>query len=632
MKHRAAIRTLLQSCLRKDPRKRLRDIADARIDIEAGANPSATDPSAVVAPVVFLRRKRRIRALASVLALTVAAGTLIYLQSPRIVPSELAVFPIAPADGSRFTGTSPEFAISPDGRHIAFVASSTRESALWVRSVAALEPRPVAGTEGARNPFWSPDSQSIGYFADDKLKTVRVTGGSPVDVCPGPGTSGASAPSGTWNNSGVIVFGPSQGTLYKVDSNAGTATPVTTTTDGTVHRWPWFLPDGRHFLFLALRGEKGELRVGSLESPDSVTLAPAESHVTFAAGHLFFVRGGNLMAQPFDADARRPTADPLYLGAQAGVDPPWQRGMFSVSRTGRLVYRPTARARAQLTWLDRGGRSVGTVGDPGVFFNLDLSPDQQRVAISKLTERPGADATFDIWLMDVATGILSKLTDDPAWEFDPAWSPDGTQVAFNSNRPRPGPYGLFVRASNSSGKDVPLVERESGVNASSPDWSRKDVIVYASGDGLWTLRMTGDRKPTIFLSTQQARHGGVFSPDGRWIAYDSDATGRNEVYVRPFPAREGVFPISRDGGSHARWRDDGKELFFLAPDRTMMAARIDAARSFTASVPQPLFPSQLGSPGNRPYAVTRDGQRFLIPIEAHEPLRTVMDWRALLPR
>jgi eukaryotic-like serine/threonine-protein kinase len=371
-----------------------------------------------------------------------------------------------------------------------------------------------------------------------------------------------------------------------------------------------------------------------LTSDRTVSLGPFESHAEYVDGRLLFVRGGNLMAQPFDADTLRPTGDPVRLGALAAVDPPWQRGMFSVSATG-LAYSGTARTPSELTWLDRQGQPLGTVGPPGVYFNLDLSPDEQRVAVSQLTHPRGAGGRRDIWLIEAEGGGPQLLTDDAAWDFDPAWSRDGSQVAFNSNRPRPGrsPFSLFMRASDASGQDELLVD--AGTSIMAPDWSPDGVIVYyqvgqSTGDDLWTLSTTSDRKPTVFLRTPYNEGGGVFSPNGRWIAYHSDVSGRMEVYVRPFPAREGhgIF-VSRDGGRAPRWRGDGEEIFFLSLEGMMMAADFDPARQ-QAAVPHPLFPTHLIT-HNRPYAVTKDGQRFLVPRPLPDaPITVVLNWPAML--
>ena len=347
------------------------------------------------------------------------------------------------------------------------------------------------------------------------------------------------------------------------------------------------------------------------------------------------------MAQPFDADTRQLTGDPTLIVENAAVDPPWQRGMFSVSEASRLVFSRTARTISQLTWLDRNGKRGTTVGDPGVFFNLDLNPDETHVAGSRLTAQPGTRPQLDIWLIDLArAGLTWRLTDDPAWEFDPAWSPDGKLVAFNSNRPEPGKslYALFVRPANSSGMDELLAARESSV--STPDWSpdRRFIVFGASGPGtdgdLWILPMTGERKPMLFLKTPYNESSATFSPDGRWIAYESNASGRSEVYVRPFPVKEGVFPISRDGGWSPRWRGDGKELFFLSLDGTLMSAVIDTG--LAAALPKPLFSTTLRPGNGHPYAVMRDGQRFLIPIP-HQPaggseLTVIVNSSAMLAR
>ena len=559
------------------------------------------------------------------------AMALLYLRDARSIQTDLVEFSIAPVGLSRYTGTAPEFAISPDGRHVAFAATTQGVSTLWVRSLATLAQHSIPGTEGAQNPFWSPDSESLGFFASGQLKTIRVSGGSPVFVCEAPFVD-AGAPSGTWNRSDVIVFGLNRDPLQRVGSQGGTPTPVTTLTkDDARHRWPSFLPDGQHFLYLAQGLRSGELRIGSLASADTVSLGPSESHGEYAAGHLFFVRGGALVAQPFDAGARQPTGAPLFLNAQTAVDPPFQRGMFSVSAAGRLAYSRTARTPSALTWLDRQGKVLGTAGEPGVYFNLDLSPDERQVAVSQMTEI-GGKSQVDIWLIELATGRASRLTDDLRWDFDPAWSPDGKFVVFNSSPDLRNEHSLFIRPAHGSGEQDSLVKSDGAILAA-PDWSRGDrVVVYtkrtsASDSDLWTVPLAGDRKPAAFLETTYIEAGGVFSPDGQWIAYESNVSGRNEVYVRPFPVQPGQYPISRDGGWAPRWRGDGKELFFLSLDGTLMAAGIDTTRSFVPSLPQRLFTTELRPGSFHPYAVTRDGQRFLIPREMPPaPITVVLNW------
>ena len=326
---------------------------------------------------------------------------------------------------------------------------------------------------------------------------------------------------------------------------------------------------------------------------------------------------------------------------RASVDPPWQRGTFSVSTVGRLVYRRVARTPSDLTWRDRHGMAQGVVGEPGVYFNVDLSGDDRRLAVSQLVQRPGESAQFDIWIVDLTrANAASRLTDDPGWEFDPAWSPDD-RVVFNSNKPDPerSPLRLFVRLSDGSGKEQQLTA-EDGL-ATSPDWSRDGRFISynytkrgsTTGVDLWTLDMAASASPTEFLATRYDESNPSFSPDGRWIAYHSNSSGDTQVYVRPFPLGQGVVPISRDGGWVPRWRGDGKELFFLSADGAMMAVSIDTTEGFVAGVPKKLFQTSISpaaSRNNRPYDVTRGGERFLLPeLQSDPPLSVVLNWPAL---
>ncbi len=284
--------------------------------------------------------------------------------------------------------------------------------------------------------------------------------------------------------------------------------------------------------------------------------------------------------------------------------------------------------------MDRSGRPAGTVGDPGTYGNLDLSPNGQQVAVAKLIPRPGTWPQADIWVIDLATGRATGLTDDPNGDYDPAWSPDGKQIVFNSDRM--GPSSLFTRPSDGSGADTPLVNTGKD-NFTVASWSRANVLIFNvfnkdSASDLWTLSMSGDRTHKVFLSSKHSELNGTFSPDGRWVAYQSDASGRYEVLVRPFPAKDPAQAVSRDGGKFPRWRGDGKELFFVSPDGTMMAADFDPASGLPKGVPKPLFPTPIGLGDNRPYVVDKKGDRFLFSIAPAAEISVVVDWRALLPR
>jgi len=634
----AAIRTLLERCLRKDPRMRLHDIADARIELDDGNKPLASTKSAPDAarPGSFRRRDRLGWIVAGVLALALGGTMLLYRRGvPQAAPA-LVEFPILPPEGSKFTKPQVEFAVSPDGRHVAFIANSRAGSSLWVRSLAAVDPRPLRGTEGARNPFWSPDSQSIGFFAGNQLKTVLASGEAAVVPFRGSESYApvmdaiGGAPSGTWSSQDIVVFGPSNdGSLRQLNMKTGGTTTPATTRGTAVHRRPRFLPDGRRFLYLS---GQSELRAGSLTTADTIVIGTFDSPA-YSAGHLLFTRGGNLMAQSFNEETLRLEGNPAPLRVQVNGGMPGFP-VFSASPNGPLVFLPPPTTEPQLTWLDRGGRRVGLVGNPGVVGgNLDLSPDGQQVAFS------GNDTTGHggIWLTELATGRATPLTDNAPDGTDAAWSPNGKQIVFNSGRL--GGLSLFLRSADGSGVDVPLVKYEKSVakNFSVASWSRADVLIFnaydQSGDSdLWTLSMSGDRTPKIFLSSKHSEMNGTFSPDGRWVAYQSNASGRYEVVVRPYPNKDPAQTISYDGGKYPRWRGDGKELFFVSPDGTMMAVGFDATNGVSQGVPQALFPTQIRSGDNHPYAVDKDGQRFLLKVVPDPQVVVVMDWRTLLDR
>jgi serine/threonine protein kinase/Tol biopolymer transport system component len=638
-----SIRTLLHRCLRKDPQKRLHDVADARIELDEIDPPLRSSANARDLWPGNLQRLGWITAALLAVALLGAVSVAVVLVRRSQPAADSVEFSVGPPENASFTadGAPPHFTVAPDGRHVAFVAYSQGVSMLWVRPIARPQWRRLAGTEGAAAPFWSPDSESIGFFADNQLKTIRLVGGSPQRLCE---ATLAQWSTGAWNRRGVIVFG-GLGALLMVRSTGGTPTPVTTLVKSeTAHRWPAFLPDDDHFLYLAQRAGANELRVGSLTSTETASLGPFESNAVYAQEHLLFVRAGSLMAQSFDRTTRQLKGDPFVLAEQTGVVPPNQRGLFSVSATGVLAYTRMGRLLAQLTWMDREGNTLDTAGDPGFFANLDLSPNDLHVAVSELREQPGGQSNVDIYLIDLTrAGTSSRLTDHARREFDPAWSPNGLYIAFNSDRADASRYSLYVRQANRSGEDDLLVKTQTSITA--PAWSPKgDVIVYgewaaASGSDfdLWTVALAGDRKPSVFLKTPYDEASGAFSPDGKWIAYHSNESGRSEVYVRPFPKQEGQFLISRNGGRAPRWRADGKELFFLAADGTLMAAGIDTTTAFAATVPHMLFRTGLTEAGNfHPYAVAKDGQRFLIPVRREAPgstpITVVLNWPATLPK
>ncbi|MDA2938906.1 serine/threonine-protein kinase [Acidobacteria bacterium AH-259-A15] len=559
----------VRRCLAKKPDERWQSANDLTGElkwiVEAGSQ------AGVPAPVLTRRRSRQRLGW-------IAAGALCL---PLIATLSLSVIHlrevVEEAQPMRFFVSPPEqvtlswwdfTVISPDGKHLVFATRSADSSnLLWVRSLDSLTARSLPGTGSARHPFWSPGSRFIGFFSRGKLKKVPLSGGPSQTLCDAPTGRG-----GSWNREGTIVFNPHWGgPLQYVSAAGGEAKSLTELDESrgeTAHRWPCFLPDGRHFLYLALSSqpENRGIYLASLDSEEKKRLLSANLNAAYAEpGYLLFMRESTLMAQPFDKKGLELTGEPFPLAENVDRNEHtwYTAAFFSVSENGVLTYR-SGLSKNQLVWLDREGKRLGApVGEPADYSNPELSPDGKRVAVGRLDPET---QTRDIWLFDLARGTSSRLTFDPADDLNPVWSADGTRIAFTSDRK--GQRDIYQKMASGTGEDELVLE--SGEQKSVTDWSADGrFLLYSvrnpqTGTDVWMLPLSEEGKPTPFLQQSFREREAQFSPDGRWVTYESNESGTRQVFVQPFPATGGKWQISTQGGVQPRWRRDGKELFYIA--------------------------------------------------------------------
>jgi len=623
----------IRKCLAKDPEDRWQTARDLQLELKwiAESGSQAGAPAVVVAG----RKQRELLAWIAAAALAVVAIAFavgFVLRAPQPPPVLRAT--VLPPEKTDIQAA----AVSPDGTRLAFSARSADGTIkLWVRSLDALSAQALSGTEGAYLPFWSADSRSLGFFTTDgKLKKIEASGGPPITLC-----DASTARGGTWNRDGVILFGlVGRNGIQRVSSAGGAATPVTKLDEARKdanHRWPVFLPDGQHFLFNVRSTDRSlaqgeELHVGSLDGKVNKKLLPVSFNVQYASGHTLFVRESTLMAQPFDTKRLEFAGDAFPIAEQVLTVGGYGYAAISASENGVLAYRTGAgQSGSKLAWFDRQGKELGALGDQAIYFNPKISSNGQKVAVDISDPKVGPP---DVWVYDVARGLRTRLTFDSQADMLPVWSPDGTRVAFRSARR--GPDDLYMKDASGAGNDELLFE--SAENKVATSWSADGrYLLFDSnnpktGRDIWVLPMKGERKPYLFLQTDYQESEAMFSPDGRWVAYRSNESGREEIYVKPFPGPAGRWQVSTGGGTRAKWRRDGKEILYLADDDKIMSAEIRVkGTAIEVGAVKALFQVRPQRPGSI-FDATADGQRFLVNAAVVEqsasPVTLVVNWPA----
>jgi eukaryotic-like serine/threonine-protein kinase len=652
------VRVLLQRCLQKDPKQRLRDIGDARISLDevlSGApNPSLAGATAIPAP---LWRRALPWTLLGVTAVALAALAFVHFRERPFPPVAPVRFQI-PLPETITTSGAGSFVLSPDGRQLGFAGiGADGIQRIWIRELDSLEARPLPGSEsrGSSPFFWSPDSRFIAFDSGGKLKKMAISGGAAETICD---LNGITA-GGSWSRDGVIIFAQIPGGVMQVSASGGSPSPLTALNRSrgeVVHVEPSFLPDGRHFVYLrrSTVPENNGVYIGSLdarpEAQSSKRLIATQFGPAFApsgddgSGQLLFVRDGALMAEPFDGRRMESSGEPTTVAEQVGTY--IGLGFFSVAANGALVYRTGGPSGDQPTWFDGQGKVLGTTGPPGAYLALALSPDGTTAALSLIA---APDPNRDIWLLDVASGTNTRFTFGPDANQNAVWSPDAKRIAFASNRD--GAFNLYQKLT-SGAKDEELLLK-SPEDKYPTSWSRDGrFLLYTAVDpktkeAIWVLPLEGDQKPFPLLRAEFNEEGGQFSPDGRWIAYSSQESGREEVYVRPFspslpPAAQGQggkWQVSASGGYQPRWSRNGKELYYCALDGKLMAVEVTTDPAFRAEAPRVVFQGLSQGSITTLYSwwdLTQDSKRFLFlappALTVRTPFTVVLNWQAGLKK
>ncbi len=622
-----ALDRLVRTCLAKSPEERFQSALDVKLElkwlssVQPGTEPDRRRFAGWVGYV----------ALAAIASIAVVAAIIMWTR-----------FTQPPPRAMQFTAALPlsarSMAVAPNGRTVALAAyrEDIHKVGLFLYEIGTTDAKPLAGTSGATFPFWSPDGRAIGFFAAGKLKRFDLDSASVRTLCDAPNGRG-----GSWSKTGVILFTPIgtlNGGLMTVSENGGTPIKLNypdASNDENTFRWPVFLPDGKHYVFLAgnIRGdtELNKLYVGSIDNQhEKRFLTKTIYNGGYANGYLFFVRDGAVQAQQLDLSTYQLTGDVVRVFDNVKLQSRIMQAAFAVSGDVMVAQTAGEASVSRLTWYDRGGKIVSDSVPPDAYSNLVISPDGKSVAIDKTDT---SNDNTDIFIYDLARSSFRRLTFDPAIDAVPVWSPDGGRIVFGSSRGRN--FSLFIKPADGSQSER-LLMPNSGVDSLPLDWSRDgrnflylavpDLYVYSFADG----------KSRLFLKANASLNNAHFSPDGKWVAYSSNESGRWEVYVTSFPDARGKWQVSTNGGEECRWRADGKEIYFLSPDAKLMAASVDTKTEFESGTPTVLFQAD---PRERVatteviiYDVSRDGQRFLMNTNYNDgsahPMSVVLNWKS----